>query len=121
MSDLRDCTGVTIAFAGDTTHVTVIGRIVHGESSAEFFLDAISRAVRRTTRLIVIDLGNVRKMDAAGIGALAIALSNARDARIDLVLANTPGFVRDLLHLFHLDTIFWPPPAVAKGEYDEAA
>jgi anti-anti-sigma factor len=115
-------TGVAITVTPRTTTITVWGRVVCGVRSADFVLEAVRRAAGRDTRLISINLRNVYKIDAAGIGLLAFAYSIGTSAGIRLQLENTPHFIVELLKVCHLDRLLGPhPPADEKEMYETAA
>jgi anti-anti-sigma regulatory factor len=114
-------TCVGIAVTRRATTITVRGRVVCGVRSADFLLEAVRRAAGRDTRVISIDLRNVYKIDAAGIGVLAFAYSIATSAGIRLQLEHTPHFIVGLLKVCHLDGLLLPPPPADEKEMYETA
>jgi len=115
-------TCVAITVTRRATTITVWGRVVCGVRSADFVLEAVRRAAGRDTRVISINLRNVYKIDAAGIGVLAFAYSIATSAGIRLQLENTPDPIVELLKVCHLHRLLLPPPpADEKKMYETAA
>lgn len=73
------------------------GRIVKGEESA-----VLCAAVHRYGQNIILDLGAVREIDAAGLGALV----SLQAAGIYLRLINPTNAVREVLAVTKLDSVF---------------
>jgi anti-anti-sigma factor len=82
---------------GDSVVLRCSGRLVRGEESA-----LLCAAVRQQGRNIVLDLGEVDAIDAAGIGALI----SLQAADIYLQLTNPSRGVLEVLRVTKLDTIF---------------
>jgi len=106
---------IAISICGDATHFTVGGRLIHGAESRGLLMEAFARSSRRKTRKIVIDLGGVQKMDAAGLGFLAFACKEARRRGAQFQVENTPGFISDLFRITGLDTVLNPNAAGGEG------
>lgn len=87
---------VTVHNVGNTAVLRCHGRIVHGEESA-----LLCAAVQRHGQDIVVDLGGVNAIDAAGIGALV----SLQAAGVYLKLMNATEPVRAILRLTGLDTV----------------
>jgi anti-anti-sigma factor len=87
---------VTVHNVGNTAVLRCHGRIVHGEESA-----LLCAAVQRRGQDIVVDLGGVSAIDAAGIGALV----SLQAAGVYLQLMNATEPVRAILRLTGLDTV----------------
>jgi anti-anti-sigma factor len=84
--------------------IKCVGRIVTGEEVT--VLEAcISRGLRESTRIIV-QAGEVSRVDSTGMGLLVRFLSHTRNRGGDLRLAAVPPFFSNLLRLTKLTTIF---------------
>lgn len=106
---------IWISARAGTTRVQVGGRVVHGAESVGLLLEALARSVYRDTRKVTVDLGNVYKMDAAGLGTLAFAYAEARRATARLEIENAPRFIRDMLRITGLTELLNP----SQGMRDE--
>src|SRR5580704_8220186 len=83
--------------------IKCVGRIVTGEEVT--VLEAcISRGLRESTRIIV-QAGEVSRVDSTGMGLLVRFLSHTRNRGGDLRLAAVPPFFSNLLRLTKLTTI----------------
>jgi anti-anti-sigma factor len=114
-------TYIAVRVTREATRLTVGGRLVRGVSSAEFLLDTLTRAAGLYTRVISIDLRDVYQIDAAGIGVLAHGCSIAKPADIRFELSGTPGFIRRLFEVCHLDELKRISRDHREGPYDTAA
>jgi anti-anti-sigma factor len=88
---------VTVEDLNDIVVLHCTGRIVRGEETA-----LLCAASRQHGRTVVIDLGRVDAIDAAGIGMLV----SLQAAGIYLRLMNPNQHVREMLRVTHLDSIF---------------
>ena len=88
---------VTVEHQNDVVVLHCTGRIVRGNETP--LLCAASQLHGRT---VVLDLGSVDGIDAAGIGALV----SIQAAGIYLRLRNPNQNVREMLRVTHLDSIF---------------
>ncbi|MGA7080715.1 MAG: anti-sigma factor antagonist [Terriglobales bacterium] len=89
---------------GRVTIVHCNGRIVAGSAS-----DSLREHVTwllRDRRSIVLHLGEVGFIDSSGLGTMVRALTTTRQAHGDLKLCNVPEFVRKVLEMSRLTTIF---------------
>jgi anti-sigma B factor antagonist len=89
---------------GDVMIVHCQGRIVYRDEAA-----ALSRLVAELLKnggKVVLDLSAVSSIDSSGIGELAFLHTWARSQNADLKYAGPSPFVRDLLDLTHLDSVF---------------
>jgi len=80
------------------------GRIVAGSAS-----DSLREHVAwllRDRRSIVLHLGEVGFIDSSGLGTMVRALTSTRQAHGDLKLCNVPEFVRKVLEMSRLTTVF---------------
>jgi anti-anti-sigma factor len=87
---------VTVEHLNDIVVLRCTGRIVRGEETALLCVASQQRGP------VVVDLGRVDAMDAAGIGLLV----SLQAAGIYLRLMNPNRNVREILRLTHLDSIF---------------
>jgi anti-anti-sigma factor len=101
---------VTVHNVGNTAVLRCHGRIVHGEESA-----LLCAAVQRHGQDIVVDLGGVNAIDAAGIGALV----SLQAAGVYIKLMNATESVRAILRLTGLDTVVevCDPGSIAEDEF----
>ncbi len=91
-------------YCGRVFVIKCVGRIVTGEEIT--MLEAcINRGLRESTR-IVVQAGEVTRVDSTGMGLLVRFLSHTRNRGGDLRLATTPPFLDNLLRLTKLSTIF---------------
>lgn len=88
---------VIIEESGETVLLRCAGRIVRGDETA-----LLCAAVGQYGRKIILDLGQVDAIDAAGIGAL-IAL---QAAGIYPRLMNPNKTIREVLQVTQLDSVF---------------
>lgn len=79
------------------------GRIVAGDENAILWNAAVSHA---DTHTLVIDLRQVDRIDAGGLGVLLSLLAWTRSRRIQLSLANLTRRVQHLFKLTRLDHVF---------------
>ncbi len=98
---------VTVHNIADTVVLRCHGRIVRGEESA-----LLCAAVQRHGQDIVVDLGGVSAIDAAGIGALV----SLQAAGIYLKLMNPTEPVGTVLRLTGLDSVVEVCEAKSIGE-----
>jgi len=80
------------------------GRIVAGEE-AGVLEAAINRGLREFVR-VVVNVGDVSRVDSTGMGLLVRFLSHTRNRGGDVRLAASPPFLNKLLQLTRLDRIF---------------
>jgi anti-sigma B factor antagonist len=88
---------------GRVTIVQCSGRIVASES------DSLREHVTwllRDRRSIVLHLGEVGFIDSSGLGTMVRALTSTRQVHGDLKLCNVPEFVRKVLEMSRLTTVF---------------
>ena len=82
---------------GDSVILRCSGRIVRGEETA-----LLCAAVRLRGRNVILDLGAVDALDAAGVGALI----SLQAAGIYLKLVNPSKAVREVLRVTGMDSVF---------------
>ncbi|HXY52757.1 MAG TPA: STAS domain-containing protein [Terriglobales bacterium] len=88
---------VIVEDLGDIVTLNCVGRLVRGDETA-----ILCAAAQRGGRNLVLDLGQVDAIDAAGVGAL-IAL---QAAGIYLKLRNPTKSVREVLRLTQVESVF---------------
>jgi len=89
---------------GSVYVVNCAGRIVSGEESA--LLEAtLQRGLREFTR-VVLDVSRVDRVDSAGMGLLVRFLWHTRNRSGDVRLAAPSEFLRHLLKITKLDSVF---------------
>ncbi len=89
---------------GDVLVADCRGRLVYGEASDRLALRV--RAEMPDSAHVVLNLRGVTYIDSAGIGTLVGLYTSARSRGGDVRLAAISPFVRKVLHITHLDTIF---------------
>jgi len=95
--------GVTIQDLGTVAVISCPRRIVAGQSVHALRQAVLAQENRRT---VVLNLGGVDAVDCAGLGLLVFLQQWAQAGGIDLLLANPRAYVRELLELMKLDSIF---------------
>jgi anti-anti-sigma factor len=88
---------VTVQEFDDDLVLRCLGKIVRGEETA-----ILCAAVRHRGRTVILDLGGVDAIDAAGIGLLI----SLQAAGIYLQLLNPTRRVQEILKLTKLDSVF---------------
>jgi anti-anti-sigma factor len=73
-------------------------------------LEQVGPLVRRQS--VVLDLGSVQRIDAAGISALVVLFTNAREAGHSFAVSNPSPRVAGILRLVGLDRILLSQDAV---------
>ena len=89
---------------GDVLVADCRGRLVYGEASDRLGLRV--RAEMPDPAHVVLNLRGVTYIDSAGIGTLVGLFTSARSRGGDVRLAAPAPFVRKVLHITHLDSIF---------------
>ena len=90
--------------AEDVTVISCKGRIAYGPEVAVLPREFAKLAPR--TRRFVIDLSGVEMIDAAGLGALISVALTAQASQSSVTLAAPGNFIRQLLELTKLTSIF---------------
>jgi len=88
---------VTVQEFDDDLVLRCLGKIVRGEETA-----ILCAAVRHRGRTVILDLGGVDAIDAAGIGLLI----SLQAAGIYLQLVNPTRRVQEILKVTKLDSVF---------------
>ena len=98
-------------FSGNICILRCKGQIVLGEGmrALETQLEAASRESCR----LVLDMGEVDRLDSIGLGLLVRCMSNLRKRGGDLRLASAPRFLVDLLRTTRLITLLHNYPSEA--------
>ena len=94
---------VSVQRLGDATVLHLAGRLVRGEDSSSLRGIALRQADART---IVLNLAEVERMDAFGLGVLLGLREWAHSRGTMLKLMNTVGQVDRVLRLTRLDRVF---------------
>jgi anti-anti-sigma factor len=89
--------------SGDVAVVRCSGRLVRGEAVCTLRSAVVSE---KDTRIVVLDLSEVQSLDAGGLTALVSLHHWTRNHGIQLKLVNPSHFVREMLELTHLDSVF---------------
>jgi anti-sigma B factor antagonist len=91
-------------YVGSVYVVRCAGRVVYGEES-KLLDEALQRGLREFTRL-VLNVGDVSRIDSAGMGLLVRYLWHTRNRKGDLRLAAPSAVVTSLLQVTKLATVF---------------
>jgi anti-anti-sigma factor len=102
---------VTIEDFGETAILHCVGRIVRGDEAA-----LLCAALGHDAHSIILDLGRVEAIDAAGVGALI----SLQAAGIYLQLMNPGHAVREILRITKLDSIFEIRSTAVAGTQNDA-
>ena len=94
---------ITVQELGDTSVVRCHGRIVAGDDGSILRKAAFSQ---RHTKMIVIDLARVERIDAGGLGVLLGLRESAGSRAIMFKLMNATRRVEEILELTHLQRVF---------------
>ncbi|HXO35991.1 MAG TPA: STAS domain-containing protein [Candidatus Acidoferrales bacterium] len=94
---------ITVQNLGDTSVVRCDGRIVAGDGGSILRNAVLSQ---RHSRMLVIDLAQVERIDAAGLGILLGLQESARSRAIMFKLMNATKRVEQILELTHLQSVF---------------
>lgn len=81
------------------------GVIMGGPETAEL-RTTLEELLAKDRRKIVVDLREVKWINAAGIGVLVAALTRLRETKGDLKLACGSGSTRAILHLLKMEHLF---------------
>ena len=96
--------GLESRHIGSVYVVRCAGRIVSGEESA-VLTEALQRGLREFTR-VVLHVGDVTRVDSAGMGLMVRFLWHARNRNGDLRLAAPQPFLTSLLNVTKLLSVF---------------
>jgi anti-sigma B factor antagonist len=94
---------ITVQNLGDTSVVRCDGRIVAGDAGSTLRNAVLSQ---RNSRMLVIDLAQIERIDAGGLGILLDLRESARSRAIMFKLMNATKRVEEILELTHLRHVF---------------
>lgn len=94
---------ITIQKLGGTSVLRCHGRIVAGDAGSILRSAVLSQ---RHSRMLVIDLAQVERIDAGGLGILLGLRESARSRAIMFKLMNATKRVEEILELSHLQRVF---------------
>ena len=94
---------ITIQKLGGTSVLRCHGRIVAGDAGSILRSAVLSQ---RHSRMLVIDLAQVERIDAAGLGVLLGLWESARSSAITFKLMNATKRVEEILELTRLQRVF---------------
>jgi anti-sigma B factor antagonist len=94
---------ITVQKLGGTSVLRCHGRIVAGEAGSILRHAVLSQ---RHTRMLVIDLARVDRIDAGGLGILVGLRESARSLAITFKLMNATNRVEEILEMTHLRPVF---------------
>ena len=107
--EVRDQNGVTV--------IVPAGSLVIGPPE-EAIKETVTRLLAEGHARIVIDLGEVKKIDSSGIETLLIACEQARNAGGDVRLARVSKRFQTLLEIAHLTNVLQICPDVETAAKD---
>jgi anti-anti-sigma factor len=96
----------------DVTVIVPVGSLVIGPPE-QVFNDAVPRLLVESRKQLVIDLGEVKKIDSSGIETLLVACQRARQVGGDVKLARVPPRFQTLLEIAQLTNVLKIYPEVA--------
>jgi anti-sigma B factor antagonist len=91
--------------AGDATVLDLAGALVAGKADG-IIEAAVRRQVRAGRRIVIVNLGDVPSIDAAGLGALVVAYTTLRQAGGVLRIAGATKRIHDVMVMTRLTTVF---------------
>ncbi len=94
---------ITVQKLGDTSVLRRHGRIVAGDAGSTLRNAVLSQ---RHTRMLVLDLARVDRIDAGGLGVLSGLRESTRSNAIMFKLMNATKRVEEILELTHLLRVF---------------
>ncbi len=94
---------ITVQKLGDTSVLRCHGRIVAGGAGSILRNTVLNQ---RYTRMLVIDLARVERIDAGGLGVLLDLRESACSRAITFKLMNATKRVEEIFELTHLQTVF---------------
>jgi anti-sigma B factor antagonist len=94
----------------DVTVISCKGRIAYGAEAAALSGEFAELALQ--TRRVVVDLSGVEMIDAAGLGALISVALTAQASQCSVTLAAPGNFIRQLLELTKLTSVFEVHPTL---------
>src|SRR5260370_36291634 len=94
---------ITVQKLGDIHVLRCHGRIVAGDAGSILRNALLSQ---RHIRMLVIDLAQVERIDAAGLGVLLGLRESASSSAITFKLMNATKRVEEILELTHLQSVF---------------
>jgi anti-anti-sigma factor len=88
--------------SGNVAILCLQGRIVHGETAP------LRNAVDAQSRVsaVVLDLARVSAVDAGGLGVMLELRAQSQSRGVGFKLINVTTFVRSVLEVTHLDSVF---------------
>ncbi len=108
---------VEVRNENDVTVIVPVGSLVIGQPE-QTINETVTRILADGHTRLVIDLGEVRKIDSSGIETLLTACQRARDAGGDVRLARVAPRFQTLLEIAHLTNVLRIYPDVATAIKD---
>ncbi len=91
---------------GDVAILTLGGKLLGGPPDSEAFKDCVYALIDKDITKVVVDLGDVKRMNSSGLGILISALTSLRNKDGDLKLAAIDEMMEGILVMTKLNTIF---------------
>ena len=103
MTEGDDVLKITVQKLGDTSVLRCQGRIVAGDAGS-ILRNAVHS--QRHSRMLVLDMARVERIDAGGLGVLLGLQESARSSAIMFKLMNATKRVEEILELTQLQRVF---------------
>lgn len=100
--------------AGDIKILNLEGNLIGGPEAVSLN-ETVNRFLDQGTHKVVIDLGNVERMNSSGLGILIKALTTFKSNGGTLKLANVNEKIENLLVITKLDSVFESFDSVASA------
>lgn len=112
---------ISFTTQGEVGIMTLEGNLM-GEKDGLPITESFSEYVQGGTLLYVIDLSELQLINSTGLSVLITLLTKARKAGGEVKLANPSGYIKNLLLITKLNTIFQIHPSVeeAVSSYSES-
>ncbi|MDQ6802507.1 MAG: STAS domain-containing protein [Acidobacteriota bacterium] len=95
---------VEVRYENDVTVIVPVGSLVIGQPE-QAINETVTRLLADGRARLVVDLGEVRKIDSSGIETLLTACQRAREAAGDVRLARVAPRFQTLLEIAHLTNV----------------
>jgi anti-sigma B factor antagonist len=90
---------------GDAVVLVFQGKLMGGPD-ADYFREVVHKLIERGKRLVVADLGGVKRVNSTGVGILITGYTTLRKNGGDLKLLHVSTKIRSILYVTKLNLIF---------------
>jgi len=105
----------TISQNGNSAVIVLRGSLLADIQTREI-LDKVSALVQEGKVNFVVDMAQLKFINSSGLGMLLTCLLKARKNRGDLILANVPEQVSNLLNITKLNSVFTIAESVKEAQ-----